>query len=253
MNRIVLVTGGFDPIHSGHIAYLESAKRLGDMLIVGINSDAWLERKKGQAFMPFEERQKIVESLSCVDSVLAFNDDDGSACDAIQQVLDMYSYSDVIFANGGDRTADEIPEMRIKDENLIFEFGVGGEDKKNSSSWILKKWNQPTTQRAWGTYTVLDRNTEWQVKELAFDVGKALSDQRHHIRSEHWHVVQGSILMDLEFANGDKESKTYQSGDSIDIPVHTWHKAHNVGEVTAKVIEVWMGSELSEEDIERRD
>ena len=54
MNRIVLVTGGFDPIHSGHIAYLESAKRLGDMLIVGINSDAWLERKKGQAFMPFE-------------------------------------------------------------------------------------------------------------------------------------------------------------------------------------------------------
>ena len=143
--------------------------------------------------------------------------------------------------------------MRIKDDNLIFEFGVGGEDKKNSSSWILKKWNQPTTQRAWGTYTVLDRNTEWQVKELAFDVDKALSDQRHLIRSEHWHVVQGSIRMDLEFANGDKESKTYQSGDSIDIPVHTWHKAHNVGDATAKVIEVWMGSELSEEDIERRD
>jgi mannose-6-phosphate isomerase-like protein (cupin superfamily) len=59
--------------------------------------------------------------------------------------------------------------------------------------------------------------------------------------------------MDLEFANGDKESKTYQSGDSIDIPVLTWHKAFNVGDVTAKVIEVWMGSELSEDDIERRD
>jgi len=87
MNRIVLVTGGFDPIHSGHIAYLEAAKRLGDMLIVGINSDAWLERKKGQAFMPSEERQKIVESLSCVDSVLLFNDDDGSACDAINKCL----------------------------------------------------------------------------------------------------------------------------------------------------------------------
>ena len=250
--KIVVVSGGFDPLHSGHIAYFKSARKLGDKLVVAVNSDDWLTRKKGRPFMPFHERCNIIQELSCVDQVIGFNDEDDTACNAIFQMLSTKRRSDtVIFANGGDRTSDNIPEM-IYDE-VEFAFGVGGEDKKNSSSWILKEWSQPTTQRAWGTYTVLDRNTEWQVKELAFDVDKALSDQRHLIRSEHWHVVQGSIRMDLEFANGDKESKTYQSGDSIDIPVHTWHKAHNVGDVTAKVIEVWMGSELSEEDIERRD
>ena len=253
MNRIVLVTGGFDPLHSGHIAYFEAAKRLGDMLIVGVNSDEWLKRKKGVEFMPFAERSKIVESIKSVDSILEFDDSDGSACDAIQQVLDMYSYSEVIFANGGDRNGDNIPEMRITDNRLSFEFSVGGDDKKNSSSWILKQWSQPTTERAWGSYTVLHNGPGWAVKELAFGTDTPLSDQRHFIRSEHWHVIEGTIRMDLEFANGDRESKTYGPGDSIDIPVLTWHKAYNVGDTVAKVIEVWMGSELSEDDIERRD
>ena len=253
MNRIVLVTGGFDPLHSGHIAYFEAAKRAGDMLIVGVNSDEWLKRKKGQHFMPFTERSKIVESLKSVDSVIAFDDSDNSACDAIQQVLDMYSYSEVIFANGGDRGKDNIPEMTVSDPRLTFEFGVGGDDKKNSSSWILKEWSQPTTQRAWGSYTVLHNGPGWAVKELAFDINTPLSDQRHFIRSEHWHVIEGNIRMDLESPNGDRESKTYGPGDSIDIPVLTWHKAYNVGDTVAKVIEVWMGSELSEDDIERRD
>jgi len=113
--------------------------------------------------------------------------------------------------------------------------------------------NNTTVQRAWGTYTVLDTQPGWAVKELAFDVGKSLSDQRHFKRSEHWHVVQGTIRMNLEFPNGDTVNKTYVTGESIDIPVNTWHKAINIGNITAKVIEVWMGDELDEADIERRD
>jgi len=250
--KIVLVTGGFDPIHSGHISYLKAAKKLGDYLIVGINSDDWLTRKKGRPFMHLLERKSIIEEFDVVNEVITFNDDDGTAVDAIEKVKNFWKSADkIIFANGGDRTKFNIPEM-IKFEDVEFAFGVGGKDKKNSSSWILKEWSQPTTERAWGTYTVLDSGEGWLTKQLAFYPNRSLSDQRHCKRSEHWHVVEGTIEMKLEFANGDTETKKYRAGSSIDIPVNTWHKATNISDKTARVIEVWLGDELSEEDIERR-
>ena len=253
--KIILVTGGFDPLHSGHIEYFKSAKALGDKLIVGVNSDSWLTRKKGRPFMPLKERANIIRALSVVDAVVAFDNDydaDGSCKRFLEDSCWNYEEDEIVFANGGDRSSDNIPEMAVVAENLSFEFGVGGEDKKNSSSWILKEWSQPTTERAWGTYTVLDKGDGWLTKQLAFHQGRSLSDQRHFKRSEHWHVVEGMIQMDLEFANGDSSSKVYKQGDSIDIPQTTWHKATNVGQNTARVIEVWLGSDLSEEDIERR-
>lgn len=252
MEKIVLVTGGFDPLHSGHIAYFKAAKELGDHLVVGVNSDNWLTRKKGRPFMPFEERAAIIKELSCVDEVIGFNDDDDSACRAIFEILSTKgSKTKLIFANGGDRTKDNIPEM-LYDE-VEFVFGVGGEDKKNSSSWILKNWDKPETKRLWGKYRDLDENGHWKVKELTIEPGRALSDQRHFHRSEHWHIVDGDLEMNLEFLNGYKTSKVYKSGESIDIPKKTWHQARNVGFYPCKIIEVWMGNVLSEEDIERRD
>ena len=148
--KIVLVTGGFDPLHSGHIAYFKEARNLGDMLIVGINSDEWLARKKGRAFMPWNERLCIINNLSMVDEVYTFDDEDGSAKHFIQQVRAHYPDSKLIFANGGDRTKDNIPEMDINDDNVEFMFGVGGEDKRNSSSWILQEWKNPKVIRPWG-------------------------------------------------------------------------------------------------------
>ena len=130
----VLVTGGFDPLHSGHISYLESASKLGDWLVVGINSDAWLKRKKCRHFMPFQERCAIIKSLRCVDEIIEFDDSDDTACDAIAKI--MYTHNRCIFANGGDRTDDNIPEQRLEQSNLKFVFGVGGDNKANSSSWI---------------------------------------------------------------------------------------------------------------------
>jgi D-beta-D-heptose 7-phosphate kinase/D-beta-D-heptose 1-phosphate adenosyltransferase len=135
---IVLVTGGFDPIHGGHIDYFNAAKKLGDLLIVGVNSDSWLERKKGQAFMPITERVQIIENLRMVDRCMLFNDNDNSAIEAIKNVKALFPDSKIIFANGGDRTKDNIPEMVFDD--VEFVFGVGGTDKKNSSSDILRKW-----------------------------------------------------------------------------------------------------------------
>jgi cytidyltransferase-like protein len=256
MNKVILVTGGFDPLHSGHIAYFKAAKELGDHLVVGLNSDEWLTRKKGRPFMPFEERAAIIKELACVDEVIGFNDDDNSASNAIGQVLSTKGSSwKVILANGGDRTKSNIPEYQVykNHPDVGFAWGVGGEDKKNSSSWILKEWSQPTTERAWGRYTVLDKKDGWQVKELAFDPNKSLSDQRHFTRSEHWCVVDGEIRIDLEWPDGTKEMCLLSNGESVDIPVGVWHKAINIGENTAKVIEVWMGKELTESDIERRD
>jgi D-beta-D-heptose 7-phosphate kinase/D-beta-D-heptose 1-phosphate adenosyltransferase len=256
MSKVVLVTGGFDPLHSGHIEYFKAAKELGDHLVVGVNSDKWLTRKKGKPFMPFIERATIIKELACVDEVIAFDDSDDTACLAIGQVLSTKATSwKLIFANGGDRTNKTTPEYETWGDHpdVTFAWGVGGKNKKNSSSWILKEWSQPTTQRAWGSYTVLHKGDGWQVKQLEFDAGKELSDQRHSKRSEHWHVVEGIIRMDLEYQNGDTKSKTYYPGSSIDIPHRTWHKATNIGDVTARVVEVWMGVTLTEEDIERRD
>ena len=137
---LVIISGGFDPLHSGHIEYLRAARALGDELMVGVNSDAWLIRKKGKAFLPFEERMTILSECRSVTHVAQFNDDDGSAKNLIRGVLESFPNAQIIFANGGDRTSDNIPEMDIEDPRLHFVFGVGGEDKKNSSSWILQKW-----------------------------------------------------------------------------------------------------------------
>jgi cytidyltransferase-like protein len=254
MSNIVLVTGGFDPLHSGHIAYFKAARELGDHLIVGVNSDDWLTRKKGRPFMSFEERSAIIKELTCVDKVIAFDDSDDSACQAIFYTMSTNT-GKIIFANGGDRTNTTTPEYTAYGDHpqIKFVFGVGGEDKKNSSSWILKDWSQPTTERAWGRYTVLDKGTGWQVKQLEFYEGHALSDQRHFKRSEHWHVVDGVINMFLEDKAGNQTTTLLTPGDSIDIPTGYWHKAVNLDNKSAKVIEVWMGNDLTENDIERRD
>ena len=136
--KIILVSGGFDPIHSGHIEYFKSAKSYGDKLIVALNSDNWLEKKKGKFFMPFDERKCIVENLSLVDMVIDFEDDEsGSAINALNKIKEMYPNDQIFFANGGDRNKDNIPEMSV--DGINFLFSVGGDDKKNSSSWILKK------------------------------------------------------------------------------------------------------------------
>ena len=156
--KIVVVSGGFDPIHSGHIAYFRSARDLGDMLIVGVNSDAWLERKKGRAFMPANERVAVVKALKHVDVAMEFNDSDGSACDLLEQVKQRYPGDEIIFANGGDRTKENIPEMTVS--GVTFAFAVGGENKMNSSSWILQEWKAPKTERAWllQSFTCCARN-----------------------------------------------------------------------------------------------
>ena len=259
MERIVLVTGGFDPLHSGHIAYFKEARKLGDKLIVGVNSDDWLTRKKGRPFMSFEERCAIIKELACVDKVIGFDDTDDSACNAIFQSMSTNT-GIIVFANGGDRTDYTTPEYKIYGDHskVEFVFGVGGDDKKNSSSWILEEWKNPKTIRDWGWYRVLDDQPEqgYKVKELVILPGKRLSDQRHKYRSEMWYVTQGQVSMAIQIEESNEPQQGFELPaltNGYNIGSNIWHKAMNNQDVPAHVIEVQYGEKCIEEDIERRD
>lgn len=250
MTKIVLTTGGFDPLHSGHIEYFKAAKALGDKLIVGLNSDAWLVRKKGQAFMPSNERVSIIQNLNMVDGVILFNDDDNTAIEAINNVKLLYPNAEIIFANGGDRTPDNVPEMIFDD--VKFVFGIGGENKMNSSSWILQEWKAPKTSRPWGYYRVLHEVPGMKVKELTIEPDGALSMQRHLNRSELWMISEGSCIVHSRMPNGYAlPSKQLDQHDEYKVPANEWHQLVNPFDTPCKIVEVQYGDTCTEEDIER--
>jgi D-beta-D-heptose 7-phosphate kinase/D-beta-D-heptose 1-phosphate adenosyltransferase len=256
MDKIVLVTGGFDPIHSGHIKYLNEARRLGYKLVVGLNSDEWLERKKGNFFLPYEERKTIVEALSYVDYVIDFDDTDNTACDAIEKILGD-TMDTVVFANGGDRNDTTTPEyLKYKNHpDVEFAFGVGGDYKANSSSWILDKWKTNKTERDWGYWRVLDDKQPrigQKIKELVINPGCSLSDQKHKERSEYWYVLEGTVQIDLEFPDGRWQIQILNSHTDFLIRPNWWHKTTNIGETPAHILEIQYGSLCEENDIVRR-
>jgi glycerol-3-phosphate cytidylyltransferase len=132
---VVAVCGGFDPIHVGHIKHFRDAKKLGDILVVMLNTDDWLMKKKGYIFMPFEERKEIIESIRYVDEVIPVIDANGSVAKTLEQL------KPDIFAKGGDRTITNIPQSEInvcEKLGIKMVFGVGG-GKVQSSSWLIDK------------------------------------------------------------------------------------------------------------------
>ena len=250
--KIVLVTGGFDPVHSGHISYLNHAEHLGEHLIVGLNSDAWLTRKKGRPFMTWRERMIVLDNLHMIDEVIDFNDDDGSSCDAIRKVREKYPNDEIIFANGGDRTAENIPEMVFDD--VEFVFGVGGENKANSSSWILEEWKAPKTQRSWGYYRVLHTcGTHVKLKELTVMPKTCLSMQRHEQRAEFWFVAEGTAHVYTLDNSTDHDLKcTLTAHENTFIRRGEWHMLCNETDQPLKLIEIQYGENCVEEDIVRK-
>ena len=137
---IIVLSGGFDPVHKGHLRMFRQSSWLGHQVVVGLNSDEWLTRKKGKPFMEFEERREILEAFRYVNQVIPFNDSDDTACDLIEKVNSMYDTDHKIyFANGGDRKVDNVPEVDVcKEHGIEMLWGVGG-GKIQSSSWLIDK------------------------------------------------------------------------------------------------------------------
>ncbi len=135
---IVAVSGGFDPIHIGHVRMFKEAKALGDMLVVIINNDNWLRKKKGFVFMPEKERKEIIESIKWVDKAVITSHKANSKDMSVSKEL--LALKPDIFANGGDRTSKNTPEMRVcKKINCKMAFNVGHGGKIQSSSWLTGK------------------------------------------------------------------------------------------------------------------
>ena len=136
--KIVAVSGGFDPVHIGHVRMFEAAKKLGDKLVVILNNDQWLIQKKGFVFMPETERKEVLEAFKTVDKVILTkhpkNPKDMSVC------AELLKIKPDIFANGGDRKLDNIPEVTVCQAihcQMVFNLGKGG--KVQSSSWLVNK------------------------------------------------------------------------------------------------------------------
>ena len=129
----VMVSGGFDPVHIGHIRMILEASRHGNVIVVA-NSDEWLFRKKGFVFMEFEQRAEILSAIKGVIKVSGVDDSDGTVCEAIRRLKPDH------FANGGDRARHNTPEQAVCDElGVKMLWGVGGNDKANSSSDLVER------------------------------------------------------------------------------------------------------------------
>lgn len=130
-NKTICLSGGMDPIHIGHVRMILNAAKYGDVIVI-LNSDDWLLRKKGYYFMPFEERKEILLSIKGVTEVSSVNDDDGTVCEALKRIKPNY------FGNGGDRKQDNTPEGDVcRELGIEMIWNLGGE-KIQSSSELVK-------------------------------------------------------------------------------------------------------------------
>ena len=128
---LIAVSGGFDPVHIGHVRMIQDASRYGNVMVI-INSDEWLQRKKGYVFMPWEERAEIMGNIKGVVMVTQVDDKDDTVCEALRR------HKPDAFANGGDRKTQNTPEMDVCEElGIQMMWAVGGNDKPQSSSWLV--------------------------------------------------------------------------------------------------------------------
>ena len=142
---ISIVSGGFDPIHPGHIMMMRDCLEFSNHLIVGVNSNNWLIKKKGNFFMDIKHRMYVIDNLTMVNEVMDFEDDEmGSAGNLLIKIRKKYPKNKIIFANGGDRSdSSKILEQDTADKcNITLEYGVGGSHKESSSSDLLKRWGK---------------------------------------------------------------------------------------------------------------
>jgi D-beta-D-heptose 7-phosphate kinase/D-beta-D-heptose 1-phosphate adenosyltransferase len=237
MKGIVCVSGGFDPLHGGHLEMFRDAAKFGPLTVI-LNSDAWLLRKKGFLFLSWTERAAIIGDLRQVAEVVAVDDSDDTVCEALRRVKPRY------FANGGDRKNDNTPEVSLCETlgvELLWNIGGG---KANSSTDIARRaW----VTRPWGRYVTLDEGEGYKVKKLVLEPGQSISLQYHKRRSEYWYMTGPNARVCL----GEKVFEVDARSAPVVVESGMIHQLANPGKVPLVVIEIQSGDYLHEDDIIR--
>lgn len=247
--RWVAVSGGFDPLHIGHVRLFKTARNLSDKLVVIVNNDHWLRTKKGFVFMPQKERVELIREFPFVDKVVLTahtkNDPDRSVCETLQKIRP------AVFANGGDRFAKNTPEVALCERlgiKIVFNVGKGG--KVQSSSWMIDAARKLASRsvRPWGTYYGWDRGKGWNLKTVYVRPGKRLSLQYHRGRSEHWMLVEGDATATIQNPSGLQETYSLRLGELFRVGRGMVHRLQS--RRGGVIVEVALGR-FDEEDIVR--
>ena len=257
INMIICISGGFDPLHNGHMDMIVEAKNRSSRLVVLLNSDEWLIRKKGKYFMDFNTRRSIVSAvLRPNDLILPMDDSDDSAIDGLRRVIKLFPNKHIVFANGGDRTSDNTPEQDFcRSNNIDMIWNMGG-GKTNSSSELLNRYTvEEKMDRDWGYWEVIKSlSPECKIKTLTVSPDKHLSLQRHFYRSELWLVTKGIATLYTWSPNDEVVvRKILNKHEFTLIPVNHWHILCNYGDEELEIVEIQFGEKCEESDIERQE
>ena len=243
-----LVSGGFDPVHVGHLRMFQDAKNLSDKVVLLLNNDEWLIKKKGKPFMNENQRKEILDGFTSIAEVIIQTSSEKSSSRAIEEFVKNNPDKSICYCNGGDRSnIENIREATIcKKLRVNLEFGVGGEEKVESSSQLTKNYLGNVEEKPWGNYHIIAKNTGYQIKEIKVTQGSKLSLQKHKSRSEFWQIVKGDSKITIEHQEYYLKEKEH-----IYIPKDTVHRIENIGKEELIFIEIQLGEILKEEDIIR--
>lgn len=242
--KTVAVSGGFDPLHIGHLRMFQEARDLGDRLVVIVNNDNWLKTKKDFVFMAEDERAEIIRSYAFVDQVIVTdhidNDPDRSVCRALEQL------KPDIFANGGDRYGSNIPEFELCQRlGIEMAFLVGGAKTRSSSHLTNRiRLTGVTEVRPWGEFTLYHKGENFWLKKITIAPGQQTSLQKHRGRGELWMCIDGHI----QAIFGDGRTKDLKAYDVTRFAAGVTHRLKSQSGGT--VIEIGYG-ECDESDIIR--